>query len=68
MRAKYTNVRAHSANDDSETVGWSLGPLPACFRIEEEDIAVTFRQFKGNQTWSKRGDAREVTCGFDSLS
>ena len=64
MRLRYTKVRARSANEGSGTVGWSLvAPVPACFLTEEEDIAVTLWQFKGNQTWSKRGDAREVTCG-----
>ena len=56
MRPKYTKVRARSANEGSGTVGWSLvAPVPACFLIEEEDIAVTCWQFKGNQRWSKRG-------------
>jgi hypothetical protein len=64
MRPKYTKVRARSANEGSGTVGWSLvAPVPACFLIEEEGIALTFWQFKGNQPWSKGGDAREVTCG-----
>jgi hypothetical protein len=65
MRPKYTKVRARSANEGSGTVGWSLAaPLPPCFLIEEEDIVLPFRQFKANQTWSKRGDARDVTFGI----
>jgi hypothetical protein len=40
MRAKYTNVRARSANEGSGTAGWSLtAPVLACFLMEEEDIA-----------------------------
>jgi hypothetical protein len=27
--------------------------VPACFLLEEEDIAVPSWQFKGNQWWSK---------------
>src|SRR5579864_987498 len=66
MRPKYTKVRARSANEGSGTVGWSFAaPVPACFLIEEEDIAVTCWQFKGNQTWSKRGGAREVAFFAD---
>jgi hypothetical protein len=59
MRAKYTKVRARSANEGSGTAGWSLtGPVPACFLIDEEDITVTFWQFKGNPVAVKRGGAR----------
>src|SRR5712692_3711733 len=41
MRAKYTKVRARSANDGSGTAGWLLAaPVPACFLKDEEDIAA----------------------------
>src|SRR5258708_39929481 len=41
MRAKYTKVRARSANEGSGTAGWSLAaPVPACFLMDEEDIAA----------------------------
>jgi hypothetical protein len=61
MRAKYTKVRARSANEGSGTASWSLtGPVPACFLMDEEDITVTFWQFKGNQWRSKRVALREV--------
>jgi hypothetical protein len=64
MRVKYTKVRARSANEGSGTAGWSLAaPVPACFLLEEEDIAVLSWQFKGNQWWSKRDDAGEVANG-----
>ena len=59
MRAKYTRVRARSANEGSGTVGWSLTvPVPACFLIDEEDITVTFWQFNGKQWQFKKGSAR----------
>jgi hypothetical protein len=46
MRAKYTNVRARSANVGSGTGGWSLaGPGPACFLTDEVVIAV-FNDFR----------------------
>jgi hypothetical protein len=64
MRVKYTKVRARSAYEGSGTVGWSLAaPVPACFLMEEEDIAVLSWQFKGNQWWSKRDGAGEVANG-----
>jgi hypothetical protein len=51
MRAVYIKVRARSANEGSGTAGWSLAaPLPACFLVDEEDIAVPFWQFKGNRS------------------
>src|SRR5712692_6327632 len=41
MRAKYTKVRARSANEGSGTAGWLLAaPVPACFLKDEEDIAA----------------------------
>jgi hypothetical protein len=41
MREMYTKVRARSANEGSGTGGLSLAPLvPACFLIDEEDIAA----------------------------
>jgi hypothetical protein len=47
MRAMYTKVRAHSANEGSGTAGWSLAaPVPACFLIDEEGIAAPSWQFK----------------------
>ena len=47
MRHKYTKVRARSENEGSETVGWLLAaPVPACFLIDEEGIAVLFWQCK----------------------
>ena len=53
--AKYAKVRARSANEGSGTAGWSLAaPVPACFLIEEEDIAVLSWQCKGSQ-WSSKG-------------
>jgi hypothetical protein len=46
MRVKYTKVRARSAYEGSGTAGWSLAaPVPACFLIDEEDIAVPW-EFK----------------------
>jgi hypothetical protein len=64
MRAIYTKVRARSANEGSGIVGWSLAaPVPACFLMEEDDIAVPSWQFKGNQWWSKRGGAGAVANG-----
>jgi hypothetical protein len=47
MRAKYTKVRARSANEGSGTTGWSLAAtVPACFLMDEEDIAAPSWQFK----------------------
>src|ERR1035438_6732576 len=44
-----------SAYEGSGTAGWSLAaPVPACFLIEEEDIAVLSWQCKGSQ-WSSKG-------------
>jgi hypothetical protein len=64
MRVKYTKVRARSAYEGSGTAGWSLAaPVPACFLMEEDDIAVPSWQFKGNQWWSKRGGTWEVANG-----
>src|SRR5216684_8834997 len=46
MRAKYTKVRARSANEGSGTAGWSLDvPVPACFLMDEEDIVAPSWQF-----------------------
>lgn len=64
MRPKYTKVRARSANEGSGTTGWSLpAPVPACFLTEEEDIAGTFWQFKGNLTWPKGLASGKSHCG-----
>jgi hypothetical protein len=64
MRVKYTKVRARSAYEGSGTAGWSLAaPVPACFLMEEDDIAVPSWQFKGNQWWSKRDGTWEVANG-----
>jgi len=41
MQAKYTKVRARSANEGSETGGWSVAtPAPACFLMDEEGTVV----------------------------
>jgi len=42
MRAKYIRVRARSANAGSGTVGWSLGPGPACFLIGEVMVVLSW--------------------------
>jgi len=60
MRAKYTKVRARSANEGSGTAGWSLAaPVPACFLMDEEDIAAP-QQFKGRKWWVKKGGVGEA--------
>jgi hypothetical protein len=50
MRAKYTKVRARSANEGSGTAGWSLAtPVPACFLLDEEDIESVHLLFSNRE-------------------
>jgi hypothetical protein len=64
MRAMYIKARARSAHEGSGTAGWSLAaPVPVCFLMEEEDIAVPSWQFKGNKWWSRRSGAAEWRRG-----
>ncbi len=47
MRPEYTKVRARSAKEGSAAVGWSLAALgPACFPVDEEDIAARPQEFE----------------------
>ena len=65
MRAKYTKVRARSANEGSGTAGWSLAtPVPACFLLDEEDIESVHLLFSNRERildckrWGSCGDGR----------
>ena len=50
MRSKYTKVRARSANEGSGTLGWSLGPVPACFLMDDEDIGARRNQLVNSKS------------------
>src|SRR5712692_7697552 len=74
MRAKYTKVRARSANEGSGTAGWLLAaPVPACFLKDEEDIPAPSWQPKylhsGCTCWFASGRALlEAICPQKPLS